>query len=462
MRANYRRWAATVLPLLLVSGCADDDGSLAFWPQNGLPPGSSAVLTPSSQNSSPADQPPSSPPALRPTPAQAPLTFDLKSNTGSQVVARWFPPARVSQTAAGASPGLARGARFFSINMASNASYVTYFSDAMNLAENEVPEVLLNRFCYELPLLGRPTQPGSAHRWLYMDEHGLAQTPYPHGGESVDISADGQAIAFTAPVPGFGDPTLNQIYLSDQSGSKLHVTVGTDGKPADGSCAHPNFAHGGDLVFFDSSASNLPGATGDRAVYVFDRRSSQLRRVVAGELADNGNSVSEDGQIVLLNRLINNNGDTAALYNVASGTQTNLGRFRFHPSLSADGNVVAFSSREQLTLAATNDFLNIYALNRSNGQIRLVSTSAAGTTPNMDCDNPLLSGDGRYVVFSTEASNLDPSDDNAMPDVFWKDTLTGELRRLTRTPPQSEGWDSDVLQIGISLRSRWRCLLGAR
>ena len=45
--------------------------------------------------------------------------------------------------------------------------------------------------------------------------------------------------------------------------------------------------------------------------------------------------------------------------------------------------------------------------------------------------NPSISGDGRYVAFESEATNLVPDDTNGVSDIFVTDRLTGETRRVS-------------------------------
>ena len=59
----------------------------------------------------------------------------------------------------------------------------------------------------------------------------------------------------------------------------------------------------------------------------------------------------------------------------------------------------------------------------ASAQIRL-SVSTAGDQANGDSLQPAVSGDGRFVVFASLASNLVPGDTNGAPDVFLRDRDT--------------------------------------
>ncbi|MGK5642954.1 TolB family protein [Streptomyces sp. URMC 126] len=59
-----------------------------------------------------------------------------------------------------------------------------------------------------------------------------------------------------------------------------------------------------------------------------------------------------------------------------------------------------------------------------------VGTAADGTPANADVSAPAISGDGRYVAFSTKADNLVPGDTEGLEDVFVKDVRTGRITRI--------------------------------
>ncbi len=110
---------------------------------------------------------------------------------------------------------------------------------------------------------------------------------------------------------------------------------------------------------------------------------------------------------------------------------------------SEDGRFVAFSSRMGLVPQDTNGLLDIYVLDRDldgngifdegNELIHLVSKSSGGGPGNEHSHEPVISGDGRHVSFSSESSNLVPGDTNGAGDVFAHDLLTGITIRVSVT-----------------------------
>jgi len=55
----------------------------------------------------------------------------------------------------------------------------------------------------------------------------------------------------------------------------------------------------------------------------------------------------------------------------------------------------------------------------------LVSVSSSGIAGDNGSVNSVMSADGRYVVFDSNATNLAAHDTNGQPDVFWRDTCIG-------------------------------------
>ncbi|MBF0142832.1 MAG: putative Ig domain-containing protein [Magnetococcales bacterium] len=97
-------------------------------------------------------------------------------------------------------------------------------------------------------------------------------------------------------------------------------------------------------------------------------------------------------------------------------------------SVTADGRYVAFSGvAGDLVPGDTNGVSDVFLRDTLTGAITLVSRSASGTLGNAHSYSPVLSSDGRYVAFTSDASNFAPGDTNGVSDIFLKDTLTGSI-----------------------------------
>jgi len=111
--------------------------------------------------------------------------------------------------------------------------------------------------------------------------------------------------------------------------------------------------------------------------------------------------------------------------------------------VSANGRFVAFTSQAtDLVPGDTNDRQDAFVIDRKNGRTQRVSVSTSGAQakagPNPDGGSAALgiSANGRYVLFRSDASNLVPGDTNGKMDAFVCDRATGKTRRI---PPAGPG-----------------------
>jgi hypothetical protein len=126
------------------------------------------------------------------------------------------------------------------------------------------------------------------------------------------------------------------------------------------------------------------------------------------------------------------------------------------PGISANGRFVVFSSSaNNLVSGDTNKFADIFEKNLSTGTLTRVSLTSSGLQGNNSSaapwiwwddwgtavlrSSPVVSNDGRYVAFSSLASNFASSDVNQALDVFVKDTLSGQIKVASATSGNIEG-----------------------
>ncbi len=95
-------------------------------------------------------------------------------------------------------------------------------------------------------------------------------------------------------------------------------------------------------------------------------------------------------------------------------------------ALSSNASVVAFeSAASNLAPRDTNRVADIFARDLMAGTTTLVSRNADGTASgNGPSTGPLISADGRYVIFDSAASNLVTNDFNGTNDLFIHDLTT--------------------------------------
>jgi Tol biopolymer transport system component len=277
---------------------------------------------------------------------------------------------------------------------------------------------------------------------------------------SPDISADGRFVAFASEASNFvaGDMAgTADVFVHDRRTRTTElISRGTDGFPAGGSVA-PSISADGRFVAFRSFSDRLvPDGNPNffDHIYVFDRRSGSIERVdVAsdGTLADGGAfnlAISADGRFVAFDtpagNLVAGDGDQAHDVFVhdrrtgeTEGISTRVPTDTFTgtsllSSISADGRFVGFESNDPTLVRrdANGFFSDAFVFDRGQRRLRLVSRNSDGVQGNDDSFGALVSADGRFVVFSSRASNLVRHDTNQSVDVFRRDLETGTTERL--------------------------------
>jgi Tol biopolymer transport system component len=117
-----------------------------------------------------------------------------------------------------------------------------------------------------------------------------------------------------------------------------------------------------------------------------------------------------------------------------SGQQAN-GSSYGQPAISADGRFVVFESEaSNLVPGDTNNSTDLFVRDRKVQVTRRVSVGPAGQQTNGGSGEPAISADGRFVVFTSFASNLVAGDTNGTGDVFLRDRKAQVTRRISVGP----------------------------
>jgi Tol biopolymer transport system component len=123
-------------------------------------------------------------------------------------------------------------------------------------------------------------------------------------------------------------------------------------------------------------------------------------------------------------------GETNRVSVASDGTQAN--NHSFFPSLSDDGRYVAFNSfASNLITGDTNGWGDIFVHDRLTGETTIASVASEGAQANNNTDYLAISGNGRYVVFQSYASNLVEGDTNGTSDFFVHDRVTSLTTRIS-------------------------------
>jgi Tol biopolymer transport system component len=261
---------------------------------------------------------------------------------------------------------------------------------------------------------------------------------------------DGRFVAFhsyaTNLVAGDTNGTTDIFVRDRQLGTTERVSVSTAGAQATGGSQMARISADGSLVFFESDAPDLVAGdtNGWRDVFVHDRGTAETTRVSLSE-ADgqlttccgaSAATISPDGrfvsfgstssgvvagatgyQVYLRDRVL---GTTELVSATDAGVPGNAGST---PSLmrgvSDDGRFVTFSSlASNLAAGDVNGASDVYVRDRLDGTTQLVSVATDGSFPNAPSANEVISADGSVIAFDSSATNLVADDVNGAYDVF--------------------------------------------
>ncbi|MGW6707977.1 hypothetical protein ACWGDE_24225 [Streptomyces sp. NPDC054956] len=111
------------------------------------------------------------------------------------------------------------------------------------------------------------------------------------------------------------------------------------------------------------------------------------------------------------------------------------------PIISANGRYVVYAADStNLVADSTNGKSHIFRTDLRTGRTVLVSAAGDGTQGNGDSMRPTISADGRFVAFATSADNLIPGDTPASVwDTVVRDMETGEVVRTSRATDGTPG-----------------------
>lgn len=224
------------------------------------------------------------------------------------------------------------------------------------------------------------------------------------------MSSDGRFVAFQSDaanlVANDGNGATDVFVRDLETGTTILVSAAGAGSSADNNSFAPSISGDGRFVAFYSGASNLAAndANGTTDVFVRDLQTRTTILVSATPLGRTGSSPS------------------------------------FNPVISADGRFVAFeSSAGDLVANDGNGTGDVFVRDLGTATTTLVSATPGGASGNSRSANPVISSDGHVVAFTSLASNLVANDNNAMQDVFVRDLGTGITNLASTTPAGNSG-----------------------
>ncbi len=244
---------------------------------------------------------------------------------------------------------------------------------------------------------------------------------------SPEISADGRYVAFVSnstnlPVrEDLGDGKDYRVFVYDRKTAKTKlVSRSDDDQVPDRSAWEPSVSADGRYIAYYSLAHNLAGGQADHNYDVFRYDTKTKDTYLIG--------VDGDGTI-------GGNADSKS------------------PSISADGNRIAFVSRADDFVGSDGNghIADVFVRDINAAWIALVSrpTSAPLGIADGDSGAPSISGNGRFVAFPSEATNLVAGDGNGASDVF-RSTVPAATTDLVSTAIGGGPGNDDSLDPAIS------------
>lgn len=223
----------------------------------------------------------------------------------------------------------------------------------------------------------------------------------------------------------------------------------------------------GRYIAFGSNAPNgvAEDTNGESDVFVRDRVAGTMELISVSSEGKQGNrgssdpTISADGRFVAFSSyafnlvpddenssddvfLRDRTAQTTELVSVRSDEEQG-NDFSYLPSVSADGRYVAFSSyASNLVAEDANGSTDIFVRDRVAGTTELVSVSDSESQANGLSEAASISADGRYVAFLSDASNLVPGDSNRQTDVFVRDRTAGATELVSLSSSGTQGNES--------------------
>lgn len=356
------------------------------------------------------------------------------------------------------SPGTTANDSAFAVRLSQDGNVVVFASDATDLTDPGDGDEASDVFAHDLTTgvtVGVSYSP--------------AVSSSTAGGESIlpsngaPVSADGRFVVFVsgAPnlVPGQVDPNQNSpseyerrdIFLFDRSSQSTILVSRSTASPTttgNGTSSEPVISRDGRYIAFISKATDLvPGLTDETTtgdVFVFDRITETTLLASPGASSNTTRcifcsslQISGDGRFVAFT-----DSDFADIFDRETGSLQRIptGDVNADLAFSDDGRYLTFSSQHTNVIAGqvdTNGGGDLFLYDRVTASRVLVSRSAGSATATGNgsvTSVPVISADGRFVVFASQATNhvTGQVDTNGAEDVFQYDRETGTIALVSR------------------------------
>lgn len=284
-------------------------------------------------------------------------------------------------------------------SISADGRYVAFISEASNLVPNDTNSVA-DVFLHDLE-----TKKTERVNVSSTGEEANA------GSIEAQLSADGRHVVFStwatnlAAVTGMSSGRQQVFYRDLETGTTSILSANADEQAANAACQAIGISGDGALVVFSTPATNLFDTDGIMKVVLRDRSFTPLGTPLA---------VHADG-------------------------------YGFQSRIAAGGRFLAFISQVKLNPDDTYPRDAVFRYDVDQKKVEMVSLTALGTRPDANCFESALSADGDIVAFTSSAKNLVAGDTNETSDVF---VTSPGLHPTRRISVGSLGEQSDRLSLG--------------
>lgn len=281
------------------------------------------------------------------------------------------------------------------MSISSDGRYVAFTSRAGNLVTGDTNN--------KMDIFLRDTQTNTTSRVSVTSSGGQ----FTNESYLPKISDDGRYVVFSSlNNPSTGSGATQQVLIHDvQNGTTDYISKSTGGSVANSASSGHTISSNGRYVAFHSQASNLVSGdtNGFSDIFVRDTWLNTTTLISKSSAGVIGNSSS------------------------------------FHPGISCDGTVITFSSdATNLTASDTNGVRDIFIVDRIGGH-NIANITQTLTTTNADYLVPTISCDNKKLIFNSDSGELVAGDTNGEHDVFMYDIFNATYSVISVTPSGTVG-----------------------
>ncbi len=306
----------------------------------------------------------------------------------------------------------------FQPKISNAADLVAFSSSASNVIENDTNK----------------QQDVFLHRRSTGETYRISESYYGEGGNksssSPDISADGRYVVFTSRADNLYSSDNNgdrDIYLHDVNRRRLTwIDISQGGIDGLRLPSRPSISGDGTYISFTARTSQ------GYAAYLWNRNTWKAIKISPdynpdGTVATSPGKteVSDNGQYVtyaLNGYIYKYNIQTEENELISLGLNSEIANSNsYSPSISADGRYIVYSSyASNLIENDTNGFSDIFVYDSVNKTTRIVNIGVGGFQTKNHSNSPTISADGNTIAYITKVHNLIFDDTNEVADIFFE------------------------------------------